>query len=1454
MDDFRPPKPLSFDGDIATGWQEWRQRFELFLEAKEATGKSDATRITMLLTAIGPEGIRRFNNFQWATGEDKTKFDHVIQKFETELNGEKRIVFNRYQFWDYKRGDHQMFDDFLTVLRTMAKTCDFQEEDNMIRDKIIFTLTDKRLKERLLREKDVDLKRTIQMCKAAEVTHQELVSMTKSVRSVHVSSVKCGATRSVLSKPVQQAHGRQEKGQRKQASKSSSDSSSGGLRCRRCNFVHGDDLPNVCPAWGKTCRKCSGRNHFQVCCRSKRVHAVDVRHDPDSGEETESSDEFFIGPVYRTVGSTNRETTTGDRAWYDTFDISGSHIKMKVDTGAETNSIPFRTWRKITDRPKLVESNTVLRAFGGSVVKHLGVAHVPIKYNDRSVITELFITEGDTVPILGFQSCVALGLVSPQKHVECTEFNLGSDDAELDLSETCTRLNLGGSTELNLGENVKGHKSSIKLNFSDNVKGHKSCTKLDFSDNVKGHNSIEFNLGDKQCFCHSDKKMDSISDPITMDTLKTDFKEAFEGRGCYPTKCHITRKPDSSGYIETPHRVPQRLMEPLKSKLDEMVSQKIIVPVDKPTDFVSNLVITQKKDGSLRLCLDPKFLNDQIKREHFQIPTFDDIVSNLGGKKYFTVLDQKDSYWQVELDEDSAPLTTFSTPFGRFMFLRMPFGISCAAEILQKKTYQVFGAIPDTHMIADDMLIASDTEVEHDNTLRTALNTAIQSNVKFKLSKTQLKQSSVSYYGHELGKDGLRPDPSKVKAIVEMPDPTDQASLKRLMGMLNFLSKFIPNKASVVSPMSNLLKSGVEWTWGPAQQQAMAQIKIILSNEPVLKLFESQKPVTIQADASSTGLGACLLQDDRPIAYASRALTDSETRYAQIEKELLAIVFAANKFHHYIYGTSVEVESDHKPLESILKKPIHQASPRIQIMMLRLMRYNLEVKYVPGSRLYIADTLSRAYVNDSSIDTESQIECGKYRIHSVTEHYPASPQRLEELREATRDDLDLQKLRNFVYHGWPSHRSSVPSELHPYWQFRSEIHEENGLLFINERLIIPSSMRPEMLTRVHQGHAGTEKCKARASGVMYWPNMSRDIELKVAKCPVCLTYSRSNQREPMIPHEMPTRPWAKLGTDLLEFGGKDYLVIVDYFSKYPEVVRLSGKSASCVISALKSVYARHGIPDTLISDNMPFASELFAQFADEWGFELVTSSPTYSQSNGMSERYVQTVKGFLKRALAEGQDIHLSLLEYRNTPLAGIGASPAQLLMSRRLKDTLPSTSSLLSPQVVSGTGSALAQRQASQKRYYDRGTKHLKSHKVGADVRVRLGKTWEHAQVTGIHDTPRSYLVTTEDGRTYRRNQRVLKHSPDKACIIDDPVLEPMSQPPLAEARPQGPIQTPFPDPPSPMTQGDPDPLVPTPKKPPDSKYLPSTDGVVDSQLHSPVRRSNRSKNAPKWHRDYMM
>ena len=189
----------------------------------------------------------------------------------------------------------------------------------------------------------------------------------------------------------------------------------------------------------------------------------------------------------------------------------------------------------------------------------------------------------------------------------------------------------------------------------------------------------------------------------------------------------------------------------------------------------------------------------------------------------------------------------------------------------------------------------------------------------------------------------------------------------------------------------------------------------------------------------------------------------------------------------------------------------------------------------------------------------------------------------------------------------------------------------------------------------------------------------------------------------MIPHDVPKRPWSKLGTDLFAFGGHDYIVVVDYFSKFPEVSLLRDKTAEGIIVALKSIFARHGVPDTVVADNMPFASHRIREFADSWGFSVVTSSPRYPQSNGQSEKFVGTVKQLLRKAHHEGQDPHLALLQYRNTPVSGLKYSPAQLLMSRRLKDTLPTTASLLKPTVVESARIDLQRRQTKQKSQYDK-------------------------------------------------------------------------------------------------------------------------------------------------------
>ena len=843
----------------------------------------------------------------------------------------------------------------------------------------------------------------------------------------------------------------------------------------------------------------------------------------------------------------------------------------------------------------------------------------------------------------------------------------------------------------------------------------------------------------------------------------------------------MQQKPDVQPSIDPPRRVPLSMLGRLKKTLDVLDTDRIIAKVDKPTDWVNSLVIVEKKDGSLRLCLDPTKLNQSLKREHFMIPTLEDVTSRMGpNKKKFTVADQINSYWQVPLDEKSSYLCTFNTPFGRYRFLRMPFGISTASEVLQKRAYENFGDIENVYIIADDMLIAGADDAEHDKAFVAVMERAKERNVKFNKKKLQFKQSEVKFSGNIIGEDGLKPDDLRVKAIVDMPAPTDVGGVHRLIGVLNYLAQYIPNMSEVTSPIRALLKKDADFQWLPEHQAAFDEIKQILSSDPVLSFFDQNKDTVVQADASSTGLGACLIQDDHPIAYASRSLSESEQRWSQIEKELLAIVFATERFHHYIYGRDVQVLNDHKPLETIMKKPIHSATPRIQVMLLKLMRYpNLKVKWIPGSKLHIADTLSRAHVDVLPPGEETIREIGD-RIHSIVVNLPISDNRREAIQNATKSDESLQMLRQTIENGWPRYKKKVHPSIRSYWTMRNELYVAEDLIFKGEKLVIPTSLRSEMLDKVHEGHLGMDKCKSRARSILYWPGMTSDIETLIAKCSVCATYRKRNQKEPLLPHPVPTRPWSKLGSDIFDFGGKDYLVIVDYYSKFPEVCKLESKTAKSVIAHLKTNFARYGIPDTLIADNMPYGSNELKQFAKEWGFEVITTSPRHAQANGQSENMVGQIKQMMRKA---DKDPHLALLQYRNTPVAGLKYSPSQLLNSRVMKDKLPCAESHLMPKVVHAYDD-LVVRQRKQKRYFDRGTKPLSKLQPGDSVRVHLGKTWEPAVVSEKHSTPRSYWVTTENGQVYRRNRKYLQQTSEPVPQIlppedpDETISPPVSDP----------------------------------------------------------------------------
>ena len=403
---------------------------------------------------------------------------------------------------------------------------------------------------------------------------------------------------------------------------------------------------------------------------------------------------------------------------------------------------------------------------------------------------------------------------------------------------------------------------------------------------------------------------------ITTEKVFEQYKDLFEGLGRLPGEHKIKLKTDAVPVIYPPRKVPVALQKQVRIELERMENLKVIQPVTEATEWVSSMV-TVVKPGKVRICLDPKNLNVAIMREHYPMLTIEEVVAKLANAKWFSVLDASSGSWQIKLDEESRKLPTFNTPFGRYQFNRLPFGVSSAPELFQRTMEEVISNLPGVETIMDDVLVWGETEAEHDRNLLGFLERAREVNLKLRKGKCQFKVKEVPYIGHLLTQQGLMPNPERVRAVVEMKEPTNVPELRRFIGTIQYLAKFIPSLSQVMQPLRELLKKTTRWEWCNRHQKAFEELKKKCTEYPVLKYYDVSKPVRLSVDASQNGLGAVCLQEEIPVAYASRALTETEKRYAQIEKELLAVVYGCQKFHHYIYGKKVIVETDHKPLKNI---------------------------------------------------------------------------------------------------------------------------------------------------------------------------------------------------------------------------------------------------------------------------------------------------------------------------------------------------------------------------------------------------------------------------------------------------------------------------------------------------------------------------------------------------------
>lgn len=1250
------PSPFDIDGPGAKErWNEWRESWNRYTLLSGVDKQPNDFQAALLIHSIGTEARRIHAGMSFAPGEENDP-RVILNKYDEYFMGKSLEHIERMKFYSRNQQLGENFEQYLSELRNMAKPCGFCNcmSDKLVMDRIMLGHKDEKTKDKLSSIEKPTLSSVIAMCRAMEVTSQNMkvLKQQETISRVAHKETKLPGRRWID-------------------------------KCKFCARAHEGDREK-CPAFGRKCRTCGERNHFaeaELCSGAKVKYSS--RTQPNRGRFRGKKTHLVRAVVddeddYSTEGSVYAVTIAAvsdpaNRPLYCKMVIDDNVVTHQIDPGATVCVIPKKFVGSRPIRPDAV----TLKMWNGDIVHALGRCKIKARNKRTSQkwnIDYVVVDNKQLVPLLSRKAAETMNLITVNYH-----------------------------------------------NFED-------------------INAITTNSGSK---------------------WKEEFPECFDGNlGTLPGgPVRLRLKPDADPVIRPARTLPEAIKEKVRVELDEMVRRGILAKVDIPTDWVNQMAVTEKKSGKIRICIDPKHLNDCLKREHYRLPTMDDILPAIQGSKWFSVADLKEGYWHCELDEESSLLTTMATPFGRYRWRRLPFGLNVSAEIFQKRLHQSLEGLAQAHCIADDILVLGKEKLDNEANMRNVLQRASKTGMKFNLEKLQECKTSVEFYGHIFSDQGLKPDPGKVRAIEGMPAPSNVDEVDRLKGLVGYLSRFMPNLSTVMSPITELTRAGVAWTWDAVHDEALKKVKELICKAPALAYFDPGKQLEIQSDASGQGLGAALLQEGRPIAYHSRALRDAETRYSTIEKEMLALVVALEKWHQFTYGRKIIAFSDHKPLQAIIKKPLDRAPKRLQGMLIRAMAYDVEIRYLEGKKMLLADALSRAYLPICKGES-----CEEFEKVNALDYLPMQKGRITQAQEETNADPVLIMLKDIIQRGWPE-KHLVPPDVMQYYHVRDELAISNGLIFRGARLVIPVGMRKVIMKDVHRGHSGIDGSLRLARDYVYWPGMTNGIRDMVRNCEACREQETMHTKEPLLQPHMPERPWQVVGTDLLLWNGKDYMVTVDYFSNFWEIDRLYDTSSKAVMRRLKTHFARYGFPEELVTDSgSQFTSDQFKEFARRYDFKHTKATPHHHQANGKAEAAVKAAKRLLSKTYRNGEDPYVALAIQRNTPQQGIGLSPVQRLLGRRTRTVLPITMELLEMKDNTNTAvEGLRANRARQKYHWDKSAQELPELKEGDTVRVKpykLGdKIWKKATIHEKVDG-RSYNVQTENGQVLRRIRNQLRLS----------------------------------------------------------------------------------------------
>ena len=846
---------------------------------------------------------------------------------------------------------------------------------------------------------------------------------------------------------------------------------------------------------------------------------------------------------------------------------------------------------------------------------------------------------------------------------------------------------------------------------------------------------------------------------------------------------------------QMPRPVPHHRKVEVDRQLDEMLEKGIIEPTD--SEWASPILMVKKADGTLRFCVDYRKLNAVSKHDSYPLPNMNDCLSSLGRhSELYSTLDMTAGYWQVAMDAASQEKAAFTTHRGLFKPVVQPFGPKGGVAHFSRVMTALLGSLQWRILLIylDDLLIFSSSFEEHLQRLEQVFQILKQANLKLKPSKCKLLRRSVDFLGHTISAEGISPKKDKIQAVQQWPVPRTVAELQTFLGFASFYRRYIKDFASIAYPLHQLTRKKMQFLWDAQCEEAFTSLRTALVQQPVLAHPDFTLPFILTTDASATGLGAVLSQQqdsgEKPIYYGSRGLTAAEKNYTTTERECLAIVWATEHFNYFLSGAHFIVVTDHDPLTYL--HSIAEPHGRLARWILKLEQYQYTIRYKPGKDIPHADALSR-----------------KPAVASFQLPFEIS---WTDIAEAQRVDPLLQKVRLYYRLG-KRPPGTVCREVKEFFRKRDSVLEEKeGVLVIKcklqklkvEQILVPASWVHRILEKGHDeaGHLGGEKTLETIRRRFFWATMFRDVKAWCKSCVTCQhrKHPHAKARAPLQYPPVPSGPGQMLAMDFVgplpqtDKGNKHILVITDMFSKHAEAIPLPSQTAEVTAEALvKEYFCRQGLPSFLHSDQgRNFESTLITHLCKLMDIKKTRTTAYHPSGNGACERYNKTLIELISMQIERDDQtdwdswIPLALFAYHSAPHASTGYSPFQLHMGRQPRTNLDTLAQTLietghvsaktylmdirrrMSEVHKQAQTNLMMTMEQRKRYYDQKLQH-ETYTVGDLVllkqmvckpgckpklmRERWTGPWKVDRVRG----PVNYRITRKNGRG--KKDRILVH-----------------------------------------------------------------------------------------------